>query len=85
MARSMTRAALATKREIFTQPRAHIEEFLRATLTQASYETGRFKSQLATGAFNYWGMKDRMDVGQDKIFYKGENYEKFSSAYDGCL
>lgn len=85
MARCLVRAALVTRRDMFRQPRKNIEEFLRGALTQASFETGRFSSRLATHACNYWGMKDRMDVGADKIAYKNEDYERFPNMYEGCL
>lgn len=85
MARCLARAALVKRRDLFTQGRASIEEFLRGCLAQAAYETGRFKSGLSLQACNYWGMKDRGDVGSSYISYKGDKYEKFGSMYEGCL
>ncbi len=84
-ARAMIRAAWVSRPDIFQQGRARVEEFLKGVVTQASFETGRFSSGLAREACNFWGMKDRSDVGADKMFYKGEYYEKFQSVYEGCV
>ena len=84
MARNLWRAAARHNMDLLRQTRANVEEMLRAMLIQASYETGRFRSRLAVKACNYWGMKDRDDVGQERIHYKGEYYERFASMYAGC-
>jgi hypothetical protein len=84
LARNLVRAAARTHRALLQQPRERVEEMLRAMLAQAAYESDRFRSQLAVEANNFWGMKDRPDVRADRIFYKGEYYERFPNMFEGC-
>ncbi len=84
LASELLRAAHIENPALLRQPTEHIEEMLRAMLTQAAYETGNFESALSKEAMNYWGMKDRDDIPAGRIFYKGEYYERFATMLDGC-